>query len=152
MGLLDGVGSMKHTIEEVAKLLSNRINQPHYVKAKISRCVDDAIYYVAQERDQLAARVEELIECLGNFDLYEHDNIRYQKSPFHAELNGVLRRAPAASLLLHDAGVLEGIVRDKALDDYRTDFDLGWQSAMQSVHDAAAELRKQAAGENRDES
>ena len=34
---------MKYTPDEVAKLLANRPNQPHYVKALIGKCVNAAV-------------------------------------------------------------------------------------------------------------
>lgn len=34
---------MKYTPEEVAKLLANRPNQPHYIEAMIRHCIDEAI-------------------------------------------------------------------------------------------------------------
>lgn len=34
---------MKYTPDEVARLLANRPNQPHYVKALIAKCVTAAV-------------------------------------------------------------------------------------------------------------
>ena len=34
---------MKYTPDEIAKLLANRPNQPHYVKALITKCVKAAV-------------------------------------------------------------------------------------------------------------
>ena len=50
---------MKYTPDEVAKLLANRPNQPHYVKALIEKCVKAAVLAeleaCANEADRQAA-------------------------------------------------------------------------------------------------
>lgn len=53
---------MKYTPDEVAKLLANRPNQPHYIEALIGKCVKAAVLAereaCAQVCDSLVDRVE----------------------------------------------------------------------------------------------
>jgi len=46
---------MKYTPDEVAKLLANRPNQPHYVKTLIEKCVKAAVF---AERERIAAEFD----------------------------------------------------------------------------------------------
>ena len=62
---------MKYTPDEVAKLLANRPNQPHYVKALIEKCVKAA---VLAEREACAQASEQQI------DRWVDDRARYAAS------------------------------------------------------------------------
>ena len=53
---------MKYTPDEIAALLANRPNQPHYVKALITKCVKAA---VLAEREACAQACDKEAERLG---------------------------------------------------------------------------------------
>lgn len=57
---------MKYTPDEVAKLLANRPNQPHYVKALIEKCVKAA---VLAECEQCALTAWEIVQYEVHADL-----------------------------------------------------------------------------------
>ena len=57
---------MKYTPAEVAALLANRPNQPHYVKALIEKCVKAA---VLAEREQCALAAWEVVQYEVHADL-----------------------------------------------------------------------------------
>jgi hypothetical protein len=95
-----------------------------------------------QERDQLAARVERLSRVLKDCapNLQNKDELYGLKWA----VCDIINETPAASLLLHDAGVLDDLSRMSVVVD--TD-ELG-EEDMVSVHlikDMANKLRKQAA-------
>jgi hypothetical protein len=53
---------MNYTPDEIAKLLANRPNQPHYVKALIGKCVRAAL---RDERERIEATGKSLYEITG---------------------------------------------------------------------------------------
>ena len=56
---------MKYTPDEIAKLLANRPNQPHYVKALITKCVKAA---VLAEREACATIDVTPLKIIGSDD------------------------------------------------------------------------------------
>lgn len=48
---------MKYTPDEVAKLLANRPNQPHYVKALIEKCVKAAVLAEREECEKVCKKL-----------------------------------------------------------------------------------------------
>ena len=69
---------MKYTPDEIAALLANRPNQPHYVKALITKCVKSA---VLAEREACAQVAEEWLGPVRDRELHIAAAIRVRGNP-----------------------------------------------------------------------
>jgi hypothetical protein len=114
---------------------------------RIPVSVEDAIAEAVEAYDQMAARVERLEKCLSQFrpfSEYPDGCFEYAEGSEHMgdEVSQLLEEPPAASLLIHDAGLLESFY---AQEDARgANHGPGWFIWPQRLLDEADRLRKQA--------
>ena len=138
-------------VEEERDQISSAYNLMHsaLIKEKDSR------RSLEQQRDQLTARVERLVEELQHAKSQyvacdcNHPSCRYCKD--RQDIADLLSQSPAASLLLHDADLLSswGVrMFSEAYPKYEDKIGEGHYIAMTNVsrmmHEEANKLRKQA--------
>jgi hypothetical protein len=109
-------------------------------KAEEMALKKDATADLKKERDQLAAHVERLRGAM-----VEVNSLPCERSDEGGlMLTKAVLYTPAASLLLHDAELLENMadkMRSESIDD---PFENGYDCALDDVKEAASRFRKQA--------
>lgn len=68
---------MKYTVEEAAKLLADRINQPHYVESVIRKCIDEEKVILSEGHFIEALERLNLMAMIINDYLKEHPVIAH---------------------------------------------------------------------------
>lgn len=72
---------MKYTNKESARLLANRVNQPHYISAIIQKCIDESMDWISIED-----RVPPIFETVLCWN--KHANARYGENTYRLATYG----------------------------------------------------------------
>jgi hypothetical protein len=106
---------------------------------RIPVSVEDAIAEAVEAYDALSARISELYSFTDELMAHTHD-----RPSTDAEWDELQDRTPAASLLLHDAGIIEALAHTKSEAENHSGYMIFPPATRGLILRKSTEIRKQA--------